>query len=361
MKKVRLIFCIVFLFMLFSVASYAESAYVLMESSTGTVLESMNEDVRLPMASLTKVMTALVVINNADLDEEIVIDDRSAGIEGSSMYLKVGQKITLRDLLYGLMLVSGNDAATALAYHVGGSIDGFASLMNETAAELGLKDTYFLNPSGLYEEGHYTTARDFAKLTAVALENETFAEIVSTQTYTVGTTVLTNHNRLLRELDGCIGVKTGYTKVCGRCLASACERDGVRLICVTLNYSDDWNKHKALYEQNFPRCKLQLLVDEKEVYRALGVAGGHNVGYYNAAAYGVVIDGKVNFSVSLKVPRFIYANKSKGDTVGQLIIRQGGEVSSTAPLILDRDTQLIQKTESKFHKILQFILHLFGF
>ena len=277
------------------------------------------------------------------------------------MYLKVGQKITIRDLLYGLMLVSGNDAATALAYHVGESIEGFAAMMNETAADLGLHDTHFLNPSGLYEEGHYTTASDFAKLTAAALKNETFAEIVRTRSYKVGATTLTNHNRLLRELDGCIGVKTGYTKVCGRCLASACERDGVRLICITLNYSDDWNKHKNLYEKNFPRCKLQLLMQEKEIYRALDVAGGHTVGYYNKAVYGVIIDGKTDFSVSLRMPSFIYANKFKGDAVGQLIVEQQGKTSVTAPLILDRDTRLIQRSESKLNKILQYILHLFGF
>ncbi len=335
---------------------------VLLETSSGKVLASNNAETRLPMASLTKIMTALVVINEvSDLEEKVVIDSRSAGIEGSSMYLKVGQTISVKELLYGLMLVSGNDAATALALHVGGSIEGFAAIMNKTAETLGLVNTHFLNPSGLYEVGHYTTALDFAHLTAFALKNDVFAEIVKTKTYQLGGTNLVNHNRLLRELDGCIGVKTGYTKVCGRCLVSAVERDGVTLICVTLNFSDDWNVHKKLYEEHFSRCIRVLLLEEKEVYASLKVAGGHGVGYYCKDVYGVIVDGEREVEIKTYLPPFIYANKKKGDQVGRIEVIQNGVVLGSSPLILDRDTRPIEKTPSFFSKLFQFVLHLFGF
>lgn len=339
----------------------SKSAMILIEASTGKVLASQNAQVRLPMASLTKIMTALTVIRICQLDTKVKITAESVGVEGSSMYLKEGQVLTVRDLLYGLMLVSGNDAATALALHASGSIDKFADEMNKTAASLGLKNSHFLNPSGLYEEGHYTTALDLASLTCAALQNETFAQIVRTKTYVVENQTLVNHNRLLRELEGCIGVKTGYTKVCGRCLVSAVERDGVQLICVTLNWSNDWQTHKNLYEENFARCKRVKLLSEKEIYYSLPVAGGHSVGFYCPELYGVIIDGEAKITKHFLVPRFIYANKKKGDVIGKIIVKNYGKEIATADLILDRDTRVLSPQNSKFGKFFQFILHLFGF
>ena len=361
MKTIKTtILCFLLAFLL-PLTAQAQSAKILMEATSQTVLAESNASARLPMASVTKIMTAYVVLKNAELDEMVKIDGRSAGIEGSSMYLKAGQSVSVKDLLYGLMLVSGNDAAMALAIHVGGSVEGFVSMMNTTAKELQLHDTCFQNPSGLPDEGHYTSAYDFARLTCIALQNSVFSEIVKTKTYAFGDTTLVNHNRLLRELDGCIGVKTGYTKASGRCLASAVERDGVRLICITLNCSDDWNVHKTLYETNFSRCERKKLLTEKEIYRVLKVAGGHDVAYYCEDAYGVVVDGNMDLVISESVPNFIYANKQKGDVIGKAKVMISGKTVAESPLILDRDTRILRKPVSKFKKFFQFILHLFGF
>lgn len=361
MKYIRLFLLCLLLLIGFAVGVSAKSASVLIEAETLTVLCGENEQSRLPMASLTKVMTALVVLDNASLDEMVTVDSRSAGTEGSSMYLTAGQRVLVKDLLYGLMLVSGNDAAMALAFHVSDSIEEFAVLMNEKAKELQLDNTYFLNPSGLNEEGHFTSAYDFARLSSYALQNETFAQIVSSKTYKFGKTTLVNHNRLLGELEGCIGVKTGFTKASGRCLVSAVQRDGVQLICVTLNYSDDWNVHKKLYSDNFPRCQRKLLINEKEYYGALSVAGGHTAGYYNPDVYGVIIDGNEEYQVIRKLPSFIYADKQAGDTVGKILVTQNGKVLAQAPLLIDRDTRLLERKKSIFEKFSDFILHLFGF
>ncbi len=340
----------------------AQSGMVLIEASTQRVLASENADTKLPMASLTKVMTALVVIEKTEnLQNSVKIDARSVGIEGSSMYLKEGQVLSVEQLLYGLMLVSGNDAAVALALYVGGSVENFVKMMNDTSNELGLKNTHFLNPSGLYQEEHYTSALDFAKLTAYALKNETFSKIVKTKTYQINNVTLVNHNRLLREIKGCIGVKTGYTKVCGRCLVSAVEKNGITLICVTLNYSDDWNVHKNLYQKNFPRCQRVLLLKEKEIYSNLKVAGGHEVGYYCTDIYGVVIDDHFEKEVKIYIPQFIYATKKSKESVGKVEIIQGENIVASGKLLLDRDTRLYYQKKSFFSKMFHYILHIFGF
>jgi len=360
----RTVLIMIVLCLAFSVPCYGREnqSMVLIEASTGRILSSNNENARLPMASLTKIMTALVVIKSVEsLEEKVVIDDRSAGTEGSSMYLKIGDTVTVKDLLYGLMLVSGNDAAMALAYHVGKNIDGFSKLMNDTARDLGLQNTCFLNPSGLYEEGHYTSAADFARLTAHALQNPTFAEIVKTRKYMFGKQALINHNRLLFEVEGCIGVKTGYTKACGRCLVSAVERDGVVLICVTLNCSNNWNVHKQLYDKNFGRCKRIKLLDEKEIYNSIAVVGGHNAGYYCLDGYGVIIDENITYDVRVHAPPFLYSNKKVGDEIGYVEVRQDNVVLTRTPLIIDRDTRRVKKSTSFFFKLFEFVLHIFKF
>ena len=225
-------------------------------SSYGEVLFDKNADERLPMASTTKIMTCILAIENCDLDEVITVTPASAGIEGSSLYMKEGDVTTVRDMLYAAMLRSANDAASALAIHVSWSEEEFAALMNDKAGSLGMNDTHFTNPHGLPDKEHYTSARDFARLAAYAMENETFAKIASTQEYVVTINgedrkPIKNHNRLLFTYDGCIGVKTGYTRSSGRCLVSAAERDGVRLICVTLSDSNDWRDHTALLDYGF--------------------------------------------------------------------------------------------------------------
>ena len=214
--------------------STSATAAILVDADSGRVLYEQNADARMLIASTTKIMTALVAIREGNLSDTVKVSKKAAYTEGSSMYLKVGEELTLETLLYGLMLCSGNDAAVAIAEHVGGSEAGFAELMNETAAELGMEHTSFANPNGLDHEDHYSTARDMAVLACAAMNNEILARIVSTRTVTIGGRTMTNHNKLLSYMDGCIGLKTGYTQAAGRTLVSCAEQEGQRLVAVTL-------------------------------------------------------------------------------------------------------------------------------
>ncbi len=257
MKKISLL-SVFFLFFLslapmgVHAVSVSASSAVLTDAKSGEFLFEKNSSSPLPMASTTKIMTAICAIENCNTNIPIIIDERAVGIEGSSIYLKNGERMTVKELLYGLMLNSGNDAAAAIAIAVSGSEEDFAVLMNDTAKRLGALNTNFTNPSGLYDDAHFTTARDLAKITAYAMQNPLFRHIVGTKTQKIsapeGSRYLKNHNRLLRELEGCTGVKTGYTKRCGRCLVSARVQGDREYIAVTLNAPDDWRDHRAMYE-----------------------------------------------------------------------------------------------------------------
>ena len=225
------------------------TAAVLLDADTGQVLYEKNGDERMLIASTTKIMTALVALERAKLTDTITVT-ASHMVEGSSMYLKPGEVVTVEELLYGLMLCSGNDAALALADCCGG-LEVFVAAMNDKAAALGMTGTSFANPNGLDDENHYSTARDMAVLAAYAAENPTFRRICSTRTATVGGRTMTNHNKLLTQVEGCIGMKTGYTRAAGRTLVSCAERQGRRLVAVTLCDGNDWADHKALYEMGF--------------------------------------------------------------------------------------------------------------
>ena len=237
--------------------SVSASSSVLYEPTTGTFLCENAPDIQRPMASTTKIMTALVAIENSALDDRIEVDPAAVGVEGSSVYLKPHETLTMETLLYALLLESANDAAAAIAYAVGGSIEGFADMMNERAHSMGLVNTHFKNPHGLHDDEHYTTARELAIIAGTAMKNDTFRQIVSTKKKTLtlrdGTVsrVVCNHNRLLSLYGGCIGVKTGFTKKSGRCLVSAAERDGVLLIAVTLDAPNDWQDHMSLFDHGF--------------------------------------------------------------------------------------------------------------
>ena len=233
-----------------AVGTSAASA-ILMDADSGRVLYEQNADARMLIASTTKILTALVAIREGDLSDVVTVKREATLTEGSSMYLKEGEQLTLEALLYGVMLCSGNDAAVAIADHVGGSQKGFVKLMNETARELGMEDSSFANPNGLDAEDHYSTARDMAKLACAAVRNETLLRIASTQSVTIGGRTMTNHNKLLRYVDGCLGLKTGYTRAAGRTLVSCAERNGQRLVAVTLQDGNDWADHEALYDYGF--------------------------------------------------------------------------------------------------------------
>ena len=225
------------------------AAAILMDADSGEILFEKDAGRCMRIASTTKIMTALVALERAKLTDTITVTT-SHMVEGSSMYLKPGETVTVEELLYGLMLCSGNDAALALADCCGG-LEAFVAAMNDKAAALGMTGTSFANPNGLDDENHYSTARDMAVLAAYAAKDPTFRRICSTRTATVGGRTMTNHNKLLSQVEGCIGMKTGYTRAAGRTLVSCAERQGRRLVAVTLCDGNDWADHKALYETGF--------------------------------------------------------------------------------------------------------------
>ena len=291
---------------------------ILMDAATGRVLYEKDADRQSLIASTTKIMTALVVCEQCNVLDRMRIPKEAVGIEGSSMYLKEGEVLTIQELLYGLMLHSGNDAAVALAIYCGGTVEGFAQLMNDKARQLGMYSTHFENPNGLDSPGHYSTARDMAVLAAYAMENPIFAKTVSTKSVTAGGRSLHNHNKLLWQVEGADGVKTGYTKAAGRILVSSAVRDGRRLIAVTINDPDDWQDHKNLLEQGFLKYKVRTLVTEGSCLGTVEVAGGE----YPSAE----LIAAESFSYALaehEIPRivipgtgFVYAPVAQGQSAG---------------------------------------------
>lgn len=253
-----------------SIVQAANASYAVIDADTGRVLMGNNVHDRMPIASLTKIWTALIAIENNDLDDEIVISRQATLAEGSSIYLEAGEKVTVETLLYGLMLRSGNDAAYALAEHTGSSIEGFADLMNEKAYLYGLNDTYFTNPSGLHNDLHLSSAYDTAQMLRIALENDAFKKISSTINYkspTKNGVTWQNKHRLLREQVGAVAGKTGFTKVAGRTLATYFEQGQKRVIVVTLNEANDWEVHRSLANKVFTEYDL-VTIAEKGEYKA---------------------------------------------------------------------------------------------
>lgn len=263
----------VFLYPLPARAMSARKAIVV-DAAPGRVLYEKNADSVSLIASTTKIMTALIICEQCNVLDRIRIPAEAVGIEGSSMYLQEGEVLTLQELLYGLMLHSGNDAAVALAIYCGGTVEGFAQLMNDKARMLGLKDTHFVNPHGLDAADHYSTARDLATLAAYAMENPIFAKTVSAKSVTVGSRSLTNHNKLLWRVEGADGVKTGYTKAAGRILVSSAQRQSRRLVAVTIDDGDDWKDHAVFYESGFSRYSVRKLISAGEVMGTFCVFGG---------------------------------------------------------------------------------------
>ena len=250
------------------------SSAVLMDAASGRVLYAVKEHEPRLIASTTKLMTALVAVEHcADLDEGVTVKAEWTGIEGSSVYLQPGEIVTLRGLLYGLLLQSGNDAAVAVACHIAGDVETFAELMNRKAAELGMKNSHFTNPSGLNDEGHYSTAYDMALLACACLENDTVAEICASKSAVVGKRVFYNHNKLLSRYEGCVGMKTGYTELAGRTLVSAAVRDGRTLVCVTLNDRNDWADHAKLLDHGFSTYPIRSLCSSGEVFGRVKTEG----------------------------------------------------------------------------------------
>ena len=317
----------------------AEAA-ILVEPVTGQVLFEKNADRPMKAASTVKILTALVALEHLDPAQEVTVDPAWTGIEGSSMYLRAGETVTVKDLLYGLLLVSGNDAATALACAAAGSVAAFTELMNRKASALGMADSRFADPCGLVSEGHRVTARDMATLTRAALENALIAEIVATKSATAADRSLVNHNKLLWRYEGAMGVKTGFTKAAGRTLVSCAEREGLRLICVTLNDPDDWEDHAALLDWGFGsftwrsseglRWTLPVVSGEAE---SVSVMPGREETLF------LPKEGAGHWAVDL--PDFVYAPVSAGEEIGRLrFLGPDGAVLGDVPLVFAEDVGL---------------------
>ncbi len=304
----------------------AESA-VLIEAESGAIVYEKNAHTRLPMASTTKIMTALVALELASPDTVICVDVRAVGIEGSSIYLCEGEKLTLEQLLYALMLESANDAAIAIALGLAKDEEAFVDEMNAKATSLGLSNTHFANPHGLDAEAHYTTAYELARITQAALQNPLLKTIVSTRKTTIphqdtnAVRLLVNHNKMLRQYDGCIGVKTGFTQKSGRCLVSAAERDGVTMIAVTIDSPDDWNDHTKLLDYGFANYRRVELCPADYQF-CLPVVGGREtytlVGVTQSVSVTMPIDSPM-IEQTIECPHYLYASVKKGDICGRML------------------------------------------
>lgn len=312
----------------------AEKA-ILLDATTGRVLFEKNADKQSLIASTTKIMTALVVCEHCNVLDRMRIPKEAVGIEGSSMYLQEGEILTIQELLYGLMLRSGNDAAVALAIYCGGTVEGFAQLMNDKARQLGMESSHFVNPNGLDAPGHYSTARDLAVLAAYAMKNPVFAMTVSSKSVTIGNRVLQNHNKLLWRLEGADGVKTGYTQAAGRILVSSAVRQGRRLIAVTINAPDDWNDHSQLINHGFEAYFVRKLVTKGEILGNHTVSGG-NGGIVHLVADSdfsyALADGEV-VSVELPGAGFVYAPVAQGQFAGFAHVCVDGNGVGKIPLL----------------------------
>ena len=322
---------------------------IVIDSLTGRVLYEKSADEQSLIASTTKIMTALVVCEQCNVLDRMRIPKEAEGIEGSSMYLQEGEVLTIQELLYGLMLHSGNDAAVALAIYCGGTLEGFVALMNDKAHQLGLKNTHFMNPHGLDAPGHYSSARDLATLTAYAMENPIFARTVSTKSVTIGERVLHNHNRLLWQVEGVEGVKTGYTKAAGRILVSSAMRQGRRLICVTIHDPNDWQDHRALLEDGFSRFHIRSIVQKGQVLAISEVEGGQ-IGHVELVAaedFSFAMTDNEEAKVVMSGSEFIYAPIAKGQEAGYAYVCISDQIVGKIPLVFGQTVeQTIQKKTS---------------
>ena len=326
----------------YAVSAHA-SAAILVDVESRRVLYEQNIHEPRHIASITKLMTALVATEQIeDLDREITVPSECVGIEGSSIYLQPNERISLRGLLYGLLLQSGNDAAAAIAIHVAGSVDAFADLMNQKARELGMENSSFTNPSGLSDEGHYSTAYDMALLACACLENAAVAEICATKSITVGTRTYVNHNKLLYRCEGCVGMKTGYTELAGRTLVSACARNGQTLVCVTLNDKDDWNDHEALYDFGFEVYPNRALCDSGEEVGSIPVSGSliPSVPIITAEMTNYPLREEESLTMSMEYFQDVQVPVSLGATVGRVIWSLDGEPVAETELICGADVPL---------------------
>ena len=341
MKKILLL-CIFVCFINIQCSVSAKNGSVcLMNAVTGEVIFEQNMHEKLPPASTTKIMTAIIALENSKLYDVVEMTHNAVRSEGSSTYAKSGDKLYMEDVLYGLMLNSGNDAAYAIAQTVSGTQEDFAKLMNTKAKEIGAKNTCFLNPSGLPQEGHYTTAYDLALIAKYAMRYNKFFEIVSSKTHKVwpinrpeNILEFSNHNKLLDMYEGCIGIKTGFTKKAGRCLVSACERDGMKYIAVTLNDPDDWNNHIKMYDYAYENSYPLKVVSKGDVIRVC------EDGAFVAEKDFIIPsfkNKKTTADIQVNVSENIIKPVNKYEKVGYLDIICNGEAVGQVNVVSDSD------------------------
>ncbi len=326
----------------FPCSAVSARSAILMDAQTGRILYEKNADRQSLIASTTKIMTALVICEQTNVLDRVRIPKEAVGIEGSSMYLQEGEVLTVQDLLYGLMLRSGNDAAVALAIYCGGTVEGFAELMNDKAHLLGMRDTHFVNPNGLDSPGHYSTARDMAVLAAYAMDNPIFAKTVSTKTVHIGSRVLQNHNKLLWLLEGADGVKTGFTKAAGRILVSSCTRQGRRLIAVTMNDGNDWQDHQQLMESGFSDYTVRQIVSVGDCIGMVSVVSGDKecVELIADADFSFALTSDEKTEIRLQEPGFVYAPVSEGQDAGFAYVCLDGKSVGKIPLVYGQTVEM---------------------
>lgn len=343
MKKLFILTLILALGLSKTAFAMADEAFgaCIMNGATGEVIWQKDGYERHSMASTTKIMTAVAALESCSIYDVVNVGPNAAGVEGSSMYLMEGDTFLMNDLLYGLMLNSGNDAAVAIAEHVSGSSEAFAALMTDISYNrIGALDTQFMNPNGLDADGHYTTACDLAAITRYALKNENFRRLVSTRFLEVhpqnSTRLisLANHNKLLGSYDGCIGVKTGYTKNTGRCLVSAAERDGMTFIAVTLDDENDWDSHREMLDYCFDNYRPVHTVKAGESVRSVFADGKyHKFVYSKDIILPIKNDEEANIEVRNYITSFLVGNINAGEKVGFAEIICDGNVADTVDIV----------------------------
>lgn len=333
------------LFLNIPVKAISAQRAIVMDEIGSKVVYEKNADIRSLIASTTKIMTGLLVCERCNVLDTVRIPKEAVGIEGSSMYLREGEILSIQELLYGLMLSSGNDAAVALAIACGGSVEQFVDMMNEKARELGMTGSHFENPNGLDGKEHYSTARDLGILGLEAMKNPIFAKTVSTKTVQVGSRYLRNHNKLLWRVPGADGIKTGFTRAAGRILVSSAQRNGRRVVAVTINAPNDWLDHSRLLENAFTRHEEKVLLREGEQVGALEVAGGdaHQVPILAGREFsGWVAPGEQPM-VIIPGPGFAYAPVTRGGSAGSAYVVLEGKVIGTIPVIYGKTVEMRQE------------------
>ena len=306
--------------------SLSSVSAVLYEPQSGRALYEKDAHTPRPMASTTKIMTALLAAERCPLDRVITVSAEAVRVEGSALGLRGGDQITMLDLVTGLLLVSGNDAANVIAYAVTGNIPSFAKLMNERAEAIGMKDTVFVTPSGLDQGGHSSSAWDMALLASEALKNEIIAGICAKESAQISfgnpprKFTVKNHNKLLKLYPYAVGIKTGFTKKSGRCLVSAAEKDGVQLVAVTLKAGDDWNDHIIMYEYGF--SITELISPEAPFLPPVKVTGGKSAQVTPKIkpppAFTILKDEKERLRVEISLPEFLIAPVKAGEKIGSV-------------------------------------------